>query len=132
MTGAAGPAATRTGVVLFAHGARDPRWAETVEALGRRIAALAPGLPVEPAYLELMTPDLAEAVARLVGSGVRRVVVAPVFLSAGGHVLRDLPARLAQLEPRYPGVVFRIEPALGSLPSVVDAMARVCVEAVSR
>jgi sirohydrochlorin cobaltochelatase len=126
------PQASAAGLVLFAHGARDPRWAETIEALAARVAALAPGVPVEPAYLELMSPDLAEAVRRLVARGVRTVVVAPVFLSAGGHVLRDLPARLAALEPRHPGIEFRVEPALGSLPSVLDAMARACVGFVPR
>jgi sirohydrochlorin cobaltochelatase len=116
-----------TGLVLFAHGARDPRWAHTVEALAARVAALAPGMPVEPGYLELMEPDLAEAVRRLVEQGAREIVVVPVFLSAGGHVLRDLPAQLAALAPRHPAVSFRVEPALGSLPEVLDAMAAACV-----
>jgi sirohydrochlorin cobaltochelatase len=129
---AAQPPSPSVGLVLFAHGARDPRWADTVEALARRIAALAPAVPVEPAYLELMTPDLAGAVERLVGRGVGQVVVAPVFLSAGGHVLRDLPARLAAIERRFPGVGFRVAPVLGCVPAVVDAMAAACIVAASR
>ena len=30
-------------IVLFAHGARDPRWAEPFEAIAARIRAAAPG-----------------------------------------------------------------------------------------
>jgi sirohydrochlorin cobaltochelatase len=116
-----------TGLILFAHGARDPRWAHTIEALAARIAELSPGLPIQAGYLEMMQPDLAEAVRRLVAQGVDTVVVAPVFLSAGGHVLRDLPEQLARLQPAHPDIAFRVEPALGSLPGVLEAMAKACL-----
>jgi len=119
-----------TGLVLFAHGARDPRWADTVNALAARIAERSPGLAIEPAFLEFMTPDLAGAVDALVARGVRSVVVAPVFLAAGGHVLRDLPDRLAAIATRHPGLSVRVEPALGSRPEVLDAMAAVCLRAL--
>jgi lipopolysaccharide export system permease protein len=45
-------------IVLFAHGARDPRWAEPFEAVAARVRAAAPGCPVVLAFLELMTPSL--------------------------------------------------------------------------
>jgi sirohydrochlorin cobaltochelatase len=121
-----------TGLVLFGHGARDPRWADTLNAIAARLEALAPGVPVRAAFLEFMSPDLAGAIDALVAEGVRSVVVAPVFLAAGGHVLRDLPERLASIAVRHPGLSVRVEPALGSLPSVVEAMALACVDALGR
>lgn len=121
-----------TGLVLFGHGARDPRWRDTIDALASRLAAREPALPVRAAFLEFMRPDLAEAVAELAAEGVREVVVAPVFLAAGGHVLRDLPDRLEAIAAAHPGLAVRVESALGSLPTVIDAMAAHCVEAVSR
>jgi sirohydrochlorin cobaltochelatase len=120
-----------TALVLFGHGARDPRWADTMNAIAARIGAVSPGVPVRTAYLEFMTPDLAGAIDELVAQGVRAVVVAPVFLASGGHVLRDLPDRLASIAARHPGLSVRVEPALGSLPQVVDAMARACVDALA-
>ena len=33
-----------TGLILFAHGARDPRWAEPFERLKRKVEAARPGL----------------------------------------------------------------------------------------
>ncbi|RPH45302.1 MAG: cobalamin biosynthesis protein CbiX [Burkholderiales bacterium] len=120
-----------TGIVLFGHGARDPRWADTIRALAARVAELSPDTPVEPAFLEFMTPDLAAAVDTLVARGVDAIVVAPVFLAAGGHVLRDLPERLASIATRHPGLAVRVEPALGSLPAVIDAMARHCLDTLS-
>lgn len=120
-----------TGIVLFGHGARDPRWADSIEALAARVAELAPGTPVQTAFLEFMTPDLATAVDALVAQGVDAIVVAPVFLAAGGHVLRDLPDRLASIATRHPGLSVRVEPALGSLSTVLEAMARHCLETLS-
>ncbi|HZW73593.1 MAG TPA: cobalamin biosynthesis protein CbiX, partial [Caldimonas sp.] len=38
--------ATAQALVLFAHGARDPRWADPFEAVAERIRAAAPDLPV--------------------------------------------------------------------------------------
>lgn len=119
-----------TGLVLFGHGARDPRWADTIAAIAARVAELSPDVPVRPAFLEFMSPDLAGAIDALVDEGARAIVVAPVFLASGGHVLRDLPERLDEIARRHPGLTVRVEPALGGLPSVVDAMARHCVGAL--
>ena len=49
------------GLILFAHGARDPRWAAPFEAVARRIRERRPQLQLQLAYLELMAPSLAEA-----------------------------------------------------------------------
>lgn len=119
------------GLVLFGHGARDPRWADSMEALASAVRARAPGLEVRCAYLEFMTPDLAGAVDALRACGTTSVVVAPVFLAAGGHVLRDLPQRVAEIEARHPGLALRVEPALGTLPAVIDAMAAHCASALT-
>jgi len=119
-----------TGLVLFGHGARDPRWADTMKALADRIGALDPELPLQLAFLEFMSPDLSAAVDVLVAQGVRTIVVAPVFLAAGGHVLRDLPDRLTAIAERHPGLRVTVEPALGSHLSVIDAMAGICVGAL--
>ena len=121
----------KTGLVLFGHGARDPRWALTMEALAKRCRARDPGLLVECAFLEFMSPDLQAAVASVVSAGAQHVVIAPVFLAAGGHVLRDLPDRAAGLSAAFPGLSVQIEPALGASESVIEAMAQVCMDAVS-
>ena len=112
------------GVILFAHGARDARWAEPFEAVAARLAGHCPQQHVRLAYLELMRPDLATAAQQLADAGCRRVTVVPMFLGAGGHVQRDLPALLAQLHEAHPAVRFEAAAALGEMPSMPDAMAR--------
>ena len=56
------------GLILFAHGARDGRWAEPFERLRDRVADAAPHARVVLAFLELMVPDLdAAATGRAAG-----------------------------------------------------------------
>jgi sirohydrochlorin cobaltochelatase len=114
----------KAGVVLFAHGARDPRWAAPLEAVAERVRARRPGVEVRLAFLELMTPDLAGAGAALADAGCTHVTVLPLFLGAGGHVRRDLPLLVEALRAAHAGVQWRLEPPVGELPAVIDAMAQ--------
>ena len=119
----------KPGLILFAHGARDPRWAASFEAVADRVRDQRPGLVVRLAYLELMTPDLPTAAAELAADGCDAVTVLPLFLGAGGHVRRDLPAILDELRRSHPGVTWQQEPPVGELPSVIDAMAGAAIAA---
>ena len=120
------------GLILFAHGARDPKWAEPFEALAARVRALAPATPVRLAFLELMKPDLETAAADLVSNGVDAVRIVPIFLGQGGHVRRDLPERVAALRASHPHVAFDTTPPAGEDRSVLDALAQVCVRDLDR
>lgn len=111
------------GVLLFAHGARDPQWAAPFQAIAAQLRALAPSLQVELAFLELMSPDLPTAAARLVGSGCQRVTVVPLFLGAGGHVRRDLPKLLEEAARQHPQVSFQYTAAIGEAAGVIRAIA---------
>jgi len=120
-------APSRIGLVLFAHGARDARWSEPFERLRRKVESARPGTPVRLAYLELMTPDLATAVAELVGVGCRSLRVVPIFLGQGGHVRRDLPALVQAVADRYPEIGIYLVEAVGENDAVLDGIAAACV-----
>lgn len=119
------------GLILFAHGARDPAWARPFEAVAARVGALRPGTPVRLAFLEFMTPALPDAGHELVALGCTRVAVVPLFLGAGGHVRKDLPAMLATLAAAHPAVRFELQPAVGETEAVVAAMAGVAAGALA-
>lgn len=112
------------GLILFAHGARDPRWSLPFEAVARSVQARDPALAVQLAYLEFMTPELVDAGQALVQSGCEQVDVVPLFLGAGGHVRKDLPLLLAELAAQYPLIRWRLRGAIGEIDSVIDAMAQ--------
>src|SRR5690606_34264461 len=100
----AGALPMKRGLLLFAHGARDPRWALPFEDVARRIRAADPGVPVALSFLEFMSPGLVEAGASLATLGCERVELLPLFLGAGGHVPKDLPLLLEQLRQAHPDV----------------------------
>lgn len=115
-------------IILFAHGARDPQWAEPFVALKARVAAQS-GCPVELAFLELMQPDLASCVASLMAQSISDIRIVPCFMARGAHLRRDLPALVDALRQQHPAMRFELTDALGEAPAVQDAMAAWIIEA---
>jgi sirohydrochlorin cobaltochelatase len=76
-----------------------------------------------------MTPGLVQAGARLAAAGCTVVDVLPLFLGAGGHVRKDIPVLMAQLQDEHPAVQWRLHPAVGEADGVVAAMAAVALGA---
>ena len=116
---------TTTGLILFGHGARDPRWREPFDRLAEAVAERFPG-PVSLAFLELMSPDLKAACLGAVERGATRIVVVPIFLGTGGHVRRDLPALLESASAAA-GVSVTAADAVGEDSQVLAAMADYCL-----
>jgi sirohydrochlorin cobaltochelatase len=116
-----------TGLVLFAHGARDPRWREPFDRLRAKVTASHPG-PVELAFLELTSPDLGQACATLVRAGALRIVVVPLFLGTGGHLRNDLPGLLAAAQAQV-GVPVNSVTAAGEDDQVLSAIAEYSLRA---
>jgi sirohydrochlorin cobaltochelatase len=118
---------TQRALILFAHGARDPKWAEPFRRLQQVAQARLADVKVELAFLELMMPRLPELVEQLVREGSREVTIVPVFFGQGGHVLRDLPAMVAQLRQAYPTLALHVADAVGEDAEVLDAIAGYCM-----
>ena len=115
------------GLILFAHGARDPRWAEPFERLLRKVEAARPDTPVRLAYLELMSPDLETAVAELERAACSSLRIVPIFLGQGGHVRDDVPRLLDAVAARHPAIRIDVAEAVGENDAVLDAIAAACV-----
>ena len=113
------PGIVRKGIVLFAHGSRDPEWARPFERIAAALSKREEFL-VKIAYLELMQPSLDTAIADLVASGVASIRIVPLFFGAGGHVREDLPRLVAAANPP---VQVTIDPPIGEQAEVVEAIA---------
>jgi len=111
------------GLVLFAHGARDPRWAEPFAAVCERIRAARPDLHVTLAFLEHLKPDLPGALQALAEQGVGEVRIVPLFFGRGGHLREDFPAILESARTAAPGLRIEVTPAAGEAVPVQQALA---------
>ena len=116
------PSAMRSALILFAHGSRDPDWAQPFRAIQQKVSAKNPNVTVELAFLQFMQPALADAIDRLAATGHVRFTIAPLFMAEGAHLKRDLANLVAELHERHRGVDLRLLPAAGEAESVLDAI----------
>ena len=116
----------KQGIVLVAHGSRDPQWARPFEriaaSLARRLSEVSVGL----AFLEHGV-SLDEAVAALAAKGVSSIRIVPVFLGQGAHVKEDLP-RLIERCSRA-GLHLRLETPIGERSELIEAIVEIIAAA---
>ncbi len=127
------------GIIVFAHGSRDPLWRLPVESVAQRIADRAPHAAVACAYLELCEPDLPTAFAQLqdvINSktiatndvNIRTVRIFPLFFGVGKHAREDLPALVADLRAAHPDWRIELTPSAGEHAGVLDAAATAAMQ----
>ena len=115
-------------IVLFGHGSRDPLWRLPMETVAARLRAMQAGAAVRCAYLELDTPNLAEAAGELAAGGARTITLVPMFLGTGRHAREDLPLLVRELRERHPEVRFVLQQPVGEDGRVVELLARIALE----
>jgi sirohydrochlorin cobaltochelatase len=116
------------GVIVFAHGSRDPLWRLPVESVARQIALSDPGAAVSCAYLELCEPDIASAAQTLLQQGATHVRVLPLFFGMGKHAREDLPVLMQELAQAHPQVRFEQLPTAGEDPRLTALLAHIALE----
>src|SRR5512146_2641659 len=109
------------GIVLFAHGARDPEWAGPFQQVRDRIRASRPECPLELAFLESMEPTLEQAIQNVIDEGALAVTVFPLFMAQGGHLKHDLPRILEATRASHPRIPIAMEAAVGDAPEIQQA-----------
>jgi sirohydrochlorin cobaltochelatase len=135
------------GIILFAHGSRDPLWRGPIEAVATRIRADRPHLPVACAYLELCEPNLPDAVNQMIvqlrnathliascadsvkptGSKLLKIRIIPMFLGMGKHAREDLPQLAASLRSAHPQMAFEISATVGEDERVTALLAQIAL-----
>jgi sirohydrochlorin cobaltochelatase len=116
------------GVIVFAHGSRDPLWRAPVEAVAREIGQHDGRVLATCAYLELCEPDMATAVARQAAAGVQRIRVLPLFFGMGKHAREDLPRLVEDMAGAHPSIRFELMAAAGEDPRLTALLARIALE----
>jgi sirohydrochlorin cobaltochelatase len=109
----------KQGIVLVAHGSRDPEWARPFERLAAVLEKKLPAAVIALCYLE-HGPSIAEAIAAATAKGAGSIRVVPMFLGAGGHVKEDIPRLVAAANPAVP---VSIDAPIGEQGLLLDAIA---------
>jgi len=111
------------GIILLAHGSRDPQWTASFEQVRAAVERRLPECASALAYLEHSVPDFATAVDQLVARGTTLIEVVPLFLGAGGHVRNDVPHLVKRAAVQHTQVRFSMKPFIGDAQAVLDAIA---------
>ncbi len=123
----------RSATVLLGHGSR--RGSATDEGLQEICAqvqrVLGPLHPVLLAGWEFTQPSLPDVLAQLARRRVEAVVVAPVFLFDGRHIVEEIPELLEAESRRYPGLHIVLARTLGLDPRLISLAVRRVEEAVA-
>lgn len=104
---------TAPALVALAHGSRDPRSAETIQALVGEVRKMRPDLRIEAAFLDLSRPRFSTVVDKLVKAGFEEVVVVPLLLTEAYHAKVDVPAAIAAVEASHENLKVRASNILG-------------------
>jgi sirohydrochlorin cobaltochelatase len=105
-------------LLIVGHGTKDDAGVAQFDQLVDLVRA-GTGTDVEGGFLELASPPIQDAVAKLVAGGHgshSSIDVVPLVLVAAGHSKGDIPAALERERLRHPGLVFRYGRPLGPHP----------------
>ncbi len=104
----------KTGVVVLAHGSKVRSGNEGLFKIVEMLRAMEKWDMVEACFLQLAKPGLTEAVEDIIGRGVKRVVVMPLLLFSGNHVMKDIPEEIEKEQKKYPEVEFCYAKSIGA------------------
>jgi sirohydrochlorin ferrochelatase len=109
-------------LVALAHGSRDHRSSETINALVAEVRRQRPDLRVEAAFLDLSKPSFQTVVDRLVKAGHDEIVVVPLLLTEAYHAKVDVPSAVAEVSAKYPDLRLRAAGILGLEPCFLEVL----------
>ena len=111
-------------LLVVAHGSRRVESNNEVRALTGHLGAQAHGLyaRVQCAFLELAEPSIPDGLRAAIREGATQVTVVPYFLSAGRHVVVDIPAEIEGVRKEYPDIEIVLAPYVGAAPGLTELL----------
>lgn len=115
-------ASNQPALLLIGHGTDDPagldEYHRMAALVGERLHTF-----VQPCFLELADPPIAQAIDDCARAGYRRIVALPLLLGAAGHQKNDIPVALNEARMRHPDLDIRYGAPLGVQYALVRALA---------
>ncbi len=103
-------------LLLVAHGSRRTQSNDEIRELTAKVRVQAGtrfGF-VGCAFLELAEPSIPAGIEACIAAGADEIVVMPYFLSAGRHVVADVPALVQAKQAEHPEIAMRFTTYLGA------------------
>lgn len=104
----------KTGVIVLAHGSKVKSGNEGLFKVVEMLRAMGKWDMVDACFLQLAKPGLSEGVKNIVEKGAEKIVVMPLLLFSGNHVLKDIPDEIENEKRKYPEIQFFYARNLGA------------------
>lgn len=104
----------KTGVIVLAHGSKVKTGNEGLFKIVDMLREMGKWEIVDACFLQLAEPGFSEVVKNIVEKGVVKIVVMPLLLFSGNHVLKDIPDEIENEKRKYPDVGFYYANNLGA------------------
>jgi len=106
-------------LLVVAHGSRRQESNQEVRQIVGQLRAIDSQYDrIDCAFLELAEPSIPDGLRKMIDAGSDEVVVLPYFLSAGRHVMTDIPNETDIVRKEHPAVSINIAPYLGAAPGI--------------
>lgn len=116
-------------ILLVAHGSRKQSSNEEVAELAKRMNQNLDSSfdNVKYAFLELAEPLIPDGIDQCIEAGATEVVVVPYFLSAGRHVVEDVPGEVQKGIEKHPHVKITISDYLGANKEIANLLIKAAI-----
>ncbi len=104
----------KIGVIVLAHGSKVKSGNEGLFKVVEMLRAMEKWDMVDACFLQLAKPGLSEGVKNIVEKGAKKIVVMPLLLFSGNHVLKDIPNEIENEKRKYPEIQFFYARNLGA------------------
>lgn len=107
-------------VLVVGHGTRKPSGQIQLLQLVEHMRKAQTKWVIEPSFLELATPSIAEAIAKLGSLQIKRIIVVPILLFRAAHAKSDIPDAVEASAREHRIEVVAQTPSLGTIPEIID------------
>lgn len=79
------------GLLVVGHGSSLPYNKQLIEEIAAKIGKRIPGAVTRTGFMNINSPTIRDGIDSFKGTGVRRIIVFPLFLARGVHTTEDVP-----------------------------------------
>ncbi len=116
----------KTAVVVIAHGSRVKEANNGLYSIIEDLRVTGRWDMVEPSFLQFEQPNLSTAVEGVINRGAEKVIVVPLLLFPGNHMLKDIPAEIEEQRACHSGVEIVLTRHMG----IDNRIAQIVVERI--
>jgi 8-oxo-dGTP diphosphatase len=122
---------SRSCLVLFPHGSRDPRWRTFFQQLEGELQHRHGADRVRLAYQQFVPPTLQDAAGAARTDGIDRLRLLPLFMSVSKATLEDIERQAAAVLAERPGLRIDILPPISDAPGFKETIIALAGAAVA-